>query len=155
MEWSYVYIKLRNQDFGLCTLLASKKNFLVVWLCAGNGTYYLCCAAAVTVTIYGVGIVKCLLIMVHSEWPYIHQCVVGNWNKFPSCQCKLLVSWGNYDDQTALKWDRRSYPARAPCCVSHTFGLKYHILTWKWLLQHCHYLIPHIWCRYEGHNAHN
>ena len=34
---------------------------------------------------------------------YIHHGPVAHRNKFPSCQCELLVSCGNDDDQTALK----------------------------------------------------
>jgi len=34
---------------------------------------------------------------------YIHHGPVAHRNKFPSCQCELLVSCGNDEDQTALK----------------------------------------------------
>jgi hypothetical protein len=56
---------------------------------------------------------------------YIYHGLVGNRNKFPSCQCELLVSCGNDEGQTALKWDRSSYPVAAPGCFSHHLPLKY------------------------------
>ena len=56
---------------------------------------------------------------------YIQHGLVGNRNKFPSCQCELLISWGNGEDQSALKWDRSSYPFAAPGCFSHHLRLKY------------------------------
>jgi len=34
---------------------------------------------------------------------YIHHCLVAHRNKFPSCQCELLISCGNDEDQRALK----------------------------------------------------
>jgi hypothetical protein len=63
------------------------------------------------------------------ECSYIQHGLVAHGNKFPSFQCKLLISCGNDDEQTALKWDRSSYPVTAPCCISDTLSLKYQILT--------------------------
>ena len=56
---------------------------------------------------------------------YIQHGLVGDRNKFPSSQCELLIGCGNDEDQTALKWDRSSYPIAAPGCVSHHLRLKY------------------------------
>ena len=68
---------------------------------------------------------SCLLLPPHSKHlTYIHHGLVGHRNKFPSCQCELLVSCGNDEDQTALKRDRSSYPVAAPGCVSHPFSLE-------------------------------
>ena len=60
-----------------------------------------------------------------TSWSYIQDGLVGDRNKFPSCQCELLISWGNCEDQSALKWDRSSYPVAAPGCVSDHLRLKY------------------------------
>jgi hypothetical protein len=48
-------------------------------------------------------IIECHFIVVNSEYSYIHHGPVGNRNKFPSCQCEILVSCGNDENQTALK----------------------------------------------------
>ena len=61
---------------------------------------------------------------------YIQQCVVGDRNKFASCQCEPLIDCSNDEDQTALKWDRSSYPVAAPGCFSHHLRLKYPNNTW-------------------------
>ena len=42
-------------------------------------------------------------ILVHCEYPYVHHGLVGNRDKFPSCQCEFVVSCSNDEDQTALK----------------------------------------------------
>ena len=74
-------------------------------------------------------IMECHFNVVNCEYSYIQRGLVQDRNKFPSCQCELLVSCGNDENQTALKLDRSSYPVGAPCCVSHTFSMKYQILT--------------------------
>jgi len=74
-------------------------------------------------------IIECHFNVVNCEYSYIQRGLVGDRNKFPSCQWELLVNCGIDENQTSLEWERISYPVGAPCCVSHTFSLKYQILT--------------------------
>jgi hypothetical protein len=58
------------------------------------------------------------------ECSYMHHGRIGHWNKFPGCECELLVGCGDDEGQTALKWDRSSHPVAPPRSVSHTFSLE-------------------------------
>ena len=57
--------------------------------------------------------------------PYIHQCCLRNWNKFPSWQHDFLISHIDDETETAYKRDRSSDPLTAPRRLSHTLSLKY------------------------------
>jgi hypothetical protein len=61
---------------------------------------------------------------------YIHHGLIWHRNKFPGCECELLVGCGYDEGQTALKWDRSSHPVAPPGSVSHTFSLKYFGKCW-------------------------
>ena len=57
--------------------------------------------------------------------PYVHQCCLGNWNKFPSCQHEFLISHINDETETVYKRDRSSDPLTAPRRLSHTLSLQH------------------------------
>jgi hypothetical protein len=65
-----------------------------------------------------------LFIELLHEYSYTQHGLVAHRYKFPSCQSKSLVCFGNDEEQTALKWQWCTYPVASPGRETHCLSLK-------------------------------